>query len=194
MRSWVNRRNFLLCLTYSGSDFLSPNYCEQNKTSFAVRNGATQGCPEWSNPRQPKRSMKFSVGLPQPAYAFVSDMSVQTNSSQSQARQAKHTPLVVILSTAHCTFPNMWSADNAERVIRPRTNQSSKCKISNTKINKKNTQSPFYDLVPPGPSNKSHSQCQIIPTSLPPPSVALLTRCYKSLEFHDKDMAAMLVN
>ena len=32
-------------------------------------------------PKSKLRSMKFSVGLPQPAYAFVSDMSVPQNSS-----------------------------------------------------------------------------------------------------------------
>ena len=34
---------------------------------------------ERTDPSQ-KRSIRFSVGLPQPAYAFVSDMSVLTNS------------------------------------------------------------------------------------------------------------------
>ena len=41
-------------------------YCEHNKTARTY-------------PSQ-ERSIKFSVGLPQPAYAFVTDMSVLTNS------------------------------------------------------------------------------------------------------------------
>ena len=43
---------------------------------------------ERTDPSQ-NRSMKFSVGLPQPAYAFVSEVSVPANSPWSQLRQAK---------------------------------------------------------------------------------------------------------
>ena len=44
--------------------------------SLAERTDPSQKCP-----------IKFSVGLPQPSYVFVSDMSVRRNTSQSQARQ-----------------------------------------------------------------------------------------------------------
>ena len=52
---------------------------------------------ERTDPSQ-NRSMKFSVGLPQPAYAFVSEVSVPANSPWSQLRQAKNTSL------AHISF------------------------------------------------------------------------------------------
>ena len=58
---------------------------------------------EWTDPSQ-KRSIKFSVGLPQPAYTFVTGMSVLTNSPQSQVRQAKHTSLTHISFFATCTL------------------------------------------------------------------------------------------
>ena len=44
--------DWALANVFEGLDFLSQNYCEHNKTAH-------------SNPSQ-KRSIKFSVGLPQP--------------------------------------------------------------------------------------------------------------------------------
>ena len=69
---------------------------------------------------------------------FVSDMSVPTNTSQSQARQAKHISLVDILFF-HCPlyFPSHLISDSKECIIRPRTNQRPKCQISKPKQNKK---------------------------------------------------------
>ena len=89
-----------------------------------------------------KRSIKFSVGLPQSAYAFVSDMSVPRNTSQSQARQTctqarqtNHKSLVAIFLLP--TPQNLSSRDLEWGITRLWTNQRPKCKIGKPKRKKK---------------------------------------------------------
>ena len=76
----------------------------------------------------------------------------------------------------------MWSADNKERVIRPRTNQRPKCKIGNTKKQKTNP-SPFYDSVPPGPINTEivNWKCGIVMISLASKFNSSITKDIKQL-------------
>ena len=69
-----NRETIFDCRTIVGPQVSQARMCTQKSFNKFVFYRCL------SDPRQ-KRSIKFSVGLPQPAYAFVSDMSVPTNSS-----------------------------------------------------------------------------------------------------------------
>ena len=103
-----------------------------------------------------KRSIKFSVGLPQPSYAFVSDMSVRRNTSQSQARQTctqarqtNHNSLVAIfLLTHHRTYPHVISNDVSPRCEpisfhSTKRNQRAQCKKSTWKRKKEGKKNSF---------------------------------------------------
>ena len=115
---------------------------ESSLSSWLIVSYIIISVAEWTDPSR-KCSIKFSMGLPQPSYAFVSDMTVWRNTSQSQARQTctqarqtNHKSLVAIFLLP--TPQNLSSRDLEWRVTRLQTNQHSQCKIATRKKQNKN--------------------------------------------------------